>query len=220
MAPEQFADAKTADVRCDIYSLAATLYNLLTGKLPFDGKTILSIVSNKEMMRLPSPRALSPGVSKAMDSAIMTALNPKADRRPASCQEFFSLLTRRRVPGHGVRTAGPVTDGRDRRAEPRYVIGVGCCIVVDPNLHGGDEERWPLLIRDVSVTGIGVVLARRFEPKTEVAVECPSGSNGATEQLPARVIHVEPAGAGHWIHGCEFVRPLADEQLRSLFRTV
>src|SRR5436309_8580633 len=35
MAPEQFRNAKNADVRCDIYSLGATLYQMVTGELPF-----------------------------------------------------------------------------------------------------------------------------------------------------------------------------------------
>jgi serine/threonine protein kinase len=218
MAPEQFADAKTADVRCDIYSLAATIYNMLTGNLPFDGNTVVSIVANKEAMRLPRPRTVSPGVSEAMDAAVMAALNPKPDVRPGSCSEFFRLLTKRRVPGHGVRTVGPIADGGDRRSNPRFGIGVGCSVVVDPNLHGGGEERWPLLIRDLSVGGIGILLARRFEPMTELAIEAATRPDGTTERLPARVVRVEPAGTGHWVHGCEFVRPLADEQMRALFR--
>src|SRR5262249_34870638 len=36
MAPEQFRRAKDADARCDIYSLAATLYMMVTGTLPFE----------------------------------------------------------------------------------------------------------------------------------------------------------------------------------------
>jgi serine/threonine protein kinase len=220
MAPEQFADAKTADARCDIYSLAATLYNLLTGKLPFDAKTAVAILSNKELMRLPNPRAVSPAISKAMDAAIMAALNPNPDLRPASCLEFFSLLTTRRVPGHGVRKPGPSADGGERRADARFVIRVGCSTVIDPNIHGGGEEKWPLLIRDLSASGVGILMARRFEPQTELAIECAAGPHGKTERLPARIVRVEAAAAGHWVHGCEFIRPLTDEQLRSLFQSV
>jgi hypothetical protein len=219
MAPEQFADAKTADVRCDVYSLAATLYNLLTGKLPFDAKTTTAILANKELMRLPSPRKLSPEISKAIDSAVMAALNPKPDLRPVSCLEFFSLLATRRAEGHGTRTPGPAADGCERRVAARFILRVGCCAVVDPNLHGGGEEKWPLLIRDLSTTGIGILLARRFEPGTELAVEGAAGPSGTTERLPARVVRVEAERAGHWIHGCEFVRPLDDEQMRSFFQT-
>ena len=220
MAPEQFADAKTADSRCDIYSLAATLYNLVTGKLPFDAKSAVSILANKEMMRLPSPKALSPAISKAMDSAIMCALNPDRNLRPNSCLEFFGRLTTRRVPGHGVKMPGPATDGQERRASGRFVIRVGCCAVVDPMLHGGGEEKWPLLIENLSSTGIGILLARRLETGTELAVECATGPNGTMERLPARVVRVTAAGAGQWAHGCEFIHSLADEQLRSLFQKV
>ena len=35
MSPEQFRNAKNADVKCDIYSLGATLYMMLTGEIPF-----------------------------------------------------------------------------------------------------------------------------------------------------------------------------------------
>ena len=41
MAPEQFRNAKNADVRCDVYSLAATLYMVLTGEIPFNNTSPL-----------------------------------------------------------------------------------------------------------------------------------------------------------------------------------
>ena len=44
MAPEQAKKNNKLDIRSDIYSLGVTFFNLLTGKLPFSGKTSLEIV--------------------------------------------------------------------------------------------------------------------------------------------------------------------------------
>src|SRR5262245_39187039 len=40
MSPEQFTEAKNADARCDIYSLGTTLYMAVTGRIPFEAKTL------------------------------------------------------------------------------------------------------------------------------------------------------------------------------------
>jgi hypothetical protein len=153
-----------------------------------------------------------------VDNAIFAALNPKPDGRPATCLEFFKLLTSR-TPFEKLKGAPALTyDGQDRRVTTRYSLRFGGCAVVDLNIHGGEEEQWPLVVRDVSAQGIGILLARRFEPGTELTVEGAAGPEGKVERLPARVVRVEAERAGHWIHGCLFANPLADEQLKSLLK--
>jgi eukaryotic-like serine/threonine-protein kinase len=218
MAPEQFADAKNVSPRVDIYSLAATLYNALTGQIPFHAKVPVAILSNKEMMRLPTVRSIVPTINPQVDAAIFAALDPKPERRPATCLEFFKILTSRN-PLDKLKGAPALTfDGQERRISTRYSLRVGGCALVDPNIHGGEEEKWPLVVRDVSVQGIGILLARRFEPGTELTVEGAAGPSGELERLPARVVRVEADRAGHWVHGCLFANPLADEQLKSLLK--
>src|SRR5436309_570933 len=74
MAPEQFRDAKNADVRCDIYSLAATLNMTLTGELPFKSTGPLDAWMKKVNNDLPPPRQLVPSVSERVDWAVRRAM--------------------------------------------------------------------------------------------------------------------------------------------------
>ncbi|MBI3863065.1 MAG: protein kinase [Planctomycetia bacterium] len=78
MAPEQARDARTADIRSDIYSLGGTLYFVLTGKVPFPGGTAIDkIIAHAQ--RKPQPisevRAdVPPALVKIIDK--MTAKEP------------------------------------------------------------------------------------------------------------------------------------------------
>src|SRR5262245_13052835 len=93
MAPEQFRDAKNADVRCDIYSLGATLYTLLTGETPFGKVGPLECWMRKQNNDLTPPRQLNPSVSERVEWAIQRAMSGNPEHRPASCKEFVEDLT-------------------------------------------------------------------------------------------------------------------------------
>jgi hypothetical protein len=58
ISPEQAQGEKDIDGRTDIYSLGATLYHLLTGQTPFDGTTVLEILSKHVNVQLPNPQDL------------------------------------------------------------------------------------------------------------------------------------------------------------------
>jgi serine/threonine protein kinase len=97
MAPEQFRNAKNADVRCDIYSLGATLYMLVTGQLPFRSCSPLDAWIRKINNDLPAPRQLRPDLSSRVDWAIRRAMSADPDRRPADVREFVEDLLGQQV---------------------------------------------------------------------------------------------------------------------------
>jgi serine/threonine protein kinase len=89
MAPEQFQDAKNADVRCDVYALGATLYQMVTGRLPFDEPTPLAVWRKKVTGDVVPPRKLVPEISPQLELVIRRAMSPGPDHRQASCLEFL-----------------------------------------------------------------------------------------------------------------------------------
>jgi eukaryotic-like serine/threonine-protein kinase len=92
MAPEQLRNASKATRRCDIYSLAATLYMAVTGQPPFAGCDLVAMWEKKLKSDLVSPKILIPTLSARTDRAICRAMNAQPDLRPATCDEFVEDL--------------------------------------------------------------------------------------------------------------------------------
>lgn len=95
MAPEQFRNAKGVDVRGDVYSLGATLYALVTGRVPFADTNPLDCWMKKVRNEFPAPKEVVPELSDRVDWAIRRAMSADPDQRPASCREFVEDLTGR-----------------------------------------------------------------------------------------------------------------------------
>jgi len=80
MSPEQ-ARAEPLDGRSDVYSLGVMLFELVTGRRPFESDTPYSIAVMHVTMPPPSPRQLEPEVSAALEKVILRALRKAADER-------------------------------------------------------------------------------------------------------------------------------------------
>ena len=96
MAPEQASGLK-ADFRTDFFSLGCILYDLITGKRPFDRKSIISTFSALANHNPPDPIELVPDTPKELSELIMFMLEKKPEDRPSSCQEILDSLIRIRT---------------------------------------------------------------------------------------------------------------------------
>lgn len=81
MAPEQVADTSSVDRRADVYSLGVMMYEALTGKLPYEGESVIEIFTQASEGRPTPIRELRPGLPVALEALIARAMCPDKEER-------------------------------------------------------------------------------------------------------------------------------------------
>ena len=112
MAPEQARSAKSVDQRCDIYALGATLYHMLTGKLPYSGNTALELIIAKEKGVYPNVRKIRAEVPERLDLIVDKMMAKEATHRYKNCDELIRDLLSLGVHSESLSFIGTGTDSK------------------------------------------------------------------------------------------------------------
>ena len=93
LSPEQ-AQGNPVDARSDVYALGCVLYEMLTGRAPFQGDTPLSIAYKHVREDAQTPSSVNPDVPEALDAVTMKALAKNPDNRYQTAREMQEDLQR------------------------------------------------------------------------------------------------------------------------------
>jgi serine/threonine protein kinase len=91
MSPEQ-GRGEPLDSRCDIYSMGVILYQLITGRLPFDAESALGIVLKHVTEEPPRPRDIYQNVDPRLEAICLRAMQKKREARYQTAREMRSDL--------------------------------------------------------------------------------------------------------------------------------
>ena len=91
MSPEQ-AKGEKCDKRSDIYSLGISMYEMLTGRLPFEGDVVVSVALAHLEEKMPAPSIYNASISPRLDNIILTCTRKNPDKRYADLADLIEDL--------------------------------------------------------------------------------------------------------------------------------
>jgi len=91
MSPEQIQN-RNVDIRSDIYELGITLYEMLTGHLPFEGDSEFEIMHNHVYKAPPPPSSYYPYLGQGIEQVILKSIAKNSDARYQTVEQFGAAL--------------------------------------------------------------------------------------------------------------------------------
>lgn len=219
LSPEQ-VQRGIADARSDVYAVGIMIFELLTGRQPFDGDTPIQVAYRHVHDEVPVPSSLRPGIPPAIDALVRHATATDPDLRPRDANAFLREVQAAQA-GLGFGTA--VRDDREKTATmakstEREPASKSARRANTTTKRNGRRRLFVLaavilggIIWYVSVgpgasvavpSLVGLTTSDASAAVTKLGLKMKVGSETFNEDIPAdRVLSSKPAGGGRLADG-------------------
>ncbi|HEV8563627.1 MAG TPA: protein kinase [Actinomycetota bacterium] len=134
-APEQI-ETRAVHASADIYSLGCVLYECLTGRAPFSGRSPAATLYAQLHEEPPRPSSLRPGLPAAVDVVVERALRKQSEERYASCRELTADIRAALAGEPLVASPKPVSRGSRSRAKSMWIAAAVVVTMIVVTLAG------------------------------------------------------------------------------------
>jgi hypothetical protein len=157
MSPEQ-GRGEPVDGRGDLYALAVTLFEMLTGRKPYEAETSFAVIVRHINDPIPSARAINPSVPVAVSDLIQWTMAKSPDDRPPSARQFAQLL--RAAMSSPTKPIATLAAARQTRAAGAATMVAGPAILAAPRPTPRRPVIWVLIAAGAlaACVGLGVLL--------------------------------------------------------------
>jgi eukaryotic-like serine/threonine-protein kinase len=179
LSPEQ-AQGHAVSAASDIYSIGIMLYELLTGRVPFEGESAVTVALKQVNERPTPPSAYNPAVTPELEEAVMRALEKDPARRYPDADAFIAALQAAR---DGTATAvlaappPPLDPPSEVYAYPEEPL---------PPREARDGGRWWLWLLAILVAALGLAAVLLLPGTQKVAVPTVVGADQANAEAKLR----------------------------------
>ncbi|MCZ7645434.1 MAG: serine/threonine protein kinase [Planctomycetota bacterium] len=94
LSPEQALGKEHIDHRADLYSVGATLFQMLTGQVPFDHASSTQVMVMHVRQPPPDPRSIVPGITRGASQMVLRLLSKEPEERFANADELIAAIDR------------------------------------------------------------------------------------------------------------------------------